>query len=73
MHRVTQELHPSQQQLLNRSWDMDRPPPQIQGPPPPGVQGLDRAWEIERARGMEMLHRYVKGAFVSIVAVLPLK
>ena len=43
----------TQQALLNRSYDVDRPPP--------GVQGLDRAWELERARGLEMLHRSVEG------------
>ena len=52
VHSVTQPLHVTQQALLNRSYDVDRPPP--------GVQGLDRAWELERARGMEMLHRSVE-------------
>ena len=62
MNRV--HLDPQQQQqhqatiaalnhaALNRSWDIDK------------VPALDRNWELERARGMEMVHRWVCVWFV---------
>ena len=54
MHSVTHSLHANQQALLNRSYDFDRQP---LPPTPFAAPGLDRSWEAERIRGMEMLQR----------------